>query len=365
MNKVKIETLTPIHIGNGNFLQRNADFVLSSQGDNSFIHVIDPKKILNLVGVEHIDDWVLSIEKREESTREFVRRHKKDAHPDDYSQRIITNCAGTIKATDTLKECLHNGMGLPYIPGSSIKGAIRTAVLATLAKNHPLGNKIRNGGRRIGAGRVEKDLFGKDPNSDIFRFLQVGDAYFEKECEIAMRMINLNITQKTNLQDRSKPQIVEAIGSGCDSVFQLKLAENTYSWCKASSQNIGDLPKEMESVSSLFRSLNKHTEALVSDEIAYWSDINKEGAEDYIESMRYILDETKSCQRGKACVLRIGYGAGWRFITGAWCEALDNFEEVITASRPHNERYQKYDFPKSRRIDEDSDILGFVKLSLI
>ena len=59
------------------------------------------------------------------------------------------------------------------------------------------------------------------------------------------------------------------------------------------------------------------------------------------------------------------HGSGWRFITGAWCEGLDNFDEVIAVSRPNNGRYQEYDFPKSRRIDEDSDILGFVKLSLI
>ena len=367
MSKVKIETLTPIHIGNGNFLQRNADFVLSSQGGDSFIHVIDPKKILDFIGVEHIDDWVLSIEKKEESIRDFVRRYRKNAYPDDYSQRIITNCAGAIKATDTLKECLHDGMGLPYIPGSSIKGAIRTAILATVAKDRPLEKEIRISRKKMGARRVEIELFGRDPNNDIFRFLQVGDAYFERECEIAMRMINLNVTQKTNLQDRSKSQVVEAIGAGCDSIFQLKLAENTYSWCKARSQNIGDLPKEMESEPSLFVSLNRHTKDLVSDEIAYWSDIssNKEGAEDYIASMRHILDETKNCQESKECVLRIGHGSGWRFITGAWCEALNNFDEVIAVSRPNNGRYQEYDFPKSRRIDEDSDILGFVKLSLI
>ncbi len=258
-------------------------------------------------------------------------------------------------------------MGLPYIPGSSIKGAIRTAILTTLAKDRTLESKIKTFGKKMGAGQVEKDLFGKDPNNDIFRFLQVGDAYFERECEIAMRMINLNVTQKTNLQDRSKSQVVEAIGSGCDSVFQLKLAKNTYSWCKARSRNIGDLPKEMESEPSLLMSLNRHTKDLVSDEIAYWSDIssNKEGAEDYIVSMRHILDETKNCQEGKECVLRIGHGSGWRFITGAWCEGLDNFDEVIAVSRPNNGRYQEYDFPKSRRIDEDSDILGFVKLSLI
>jgi hypothetical protein len=52
-------------------------------------------------------------------------------------------------------------------------------------------------------------------------------------------------------------------------------------------------------------------------------------------------------------------------MTGAWTEKLNNFSDlVIPCSRPKNdEKYQEYDFPKSRRIDEDSDVFGFVKLT--
>ena len=63
-------------------------------------------------------------------------------------------------------------------------------------------------------------------------------------------------------------------------------------------------------------------------------------------------------------MLRIGHGSGWRFITGAWSEQLKNFNEIVNASRPNSYRYTQYDFPKSRRIDEDGDVLGFVKLSM-
>ena len=49
MSKVKIETLTPVHIGSGNFLRNNSDFVQHNDGEDSYIYVIDPKKILNLI----------------------------------------------------------------------------------------------------------------------------------------------------------------------------------------------------------------------------------------------------------------------------------------------------------------------------
>ena len=90
------------------------------------------------------------------------------------------------------------------------------------------------------------------------------------------------------------------------------------------------------------------------------------GAEDYLERMNEILQQFNSCIQGKECILRIGHASGWRFITGAWAEQLDNFKDIIVpASRPGNHKYQQYDFPKSRRLDEDSDIFGFVKLSIL
>lgn len=347
-------------------MRNNTDFLVYREDDDSFISVIDPQKILALVGEEHLEDWLLSIENPDDTVVRFVKRYNKNAHPDDYALRIITNYA-EVKKTDTLKECIHNGMGLYYIPGSSIKGAIRTAVLSQLSKGKGLEGKIRDKNNRINAKQVEKYFFGEDPNKDIFRFLQVGDAYFSNDCGIATRMVNLNITHKNDLGDYSKSQIVEAIGLENSTSLQMKITNDYYQWVKGKRQeDIATLPMEMESLSSLFILINTHLEELVSSEIQIWTELQESysGAEDYIDNMRLILDEIKQCQKGKECVLRIGYGAGWRFITGGWAEDLDNFNEVISASRPKNNLYTEYVFPKSRRLDEDSDVFGFVKLSM-
>ena len=366
MSRIELKTITPIHIGNGNFLQNNADFVVYREDGDSFIDVIDPRKVLALVGEEHLDDWMLSIENPDDTIVRFVVRHNKNARPDDYALRIITNFA-EVKKTDTLKECLHNGMGVYYIPGSSIKGAIRTAVLSTLSKGKALENKIKDRSNKINAKQIEKDFLGKDSNSDVFRFLQVGDAYFDGDCGIATRMMNLNITHKDNLGDYSKTQIVEAIGLGNSTTFQMKIADSYYRWIKERKPgDIATLPQGMESLSALFMLINAHSEELVSSEIDTWTELQERysGAEDYIENMQSILDEIKQCRKRKECVLRIGYGIGWRFITGGWSEGLDNFDEVVSASRPKNHLYDEYVFPKSRRLDEDSDVFGFVKLSI-
>lgn len=381
MSKVKIETLTPIHIGSGNFLRNNSDFVQHHDGKDSYIYVIDPKKILSLIGIEHLDDWVRLIE-RNGDTKDFVQKMGHNATPEKYALRTLVNYAHPVRQNDTLKECMHDGLGRAYIPGSSIKGAIRTAVLATLTQRmtglEPIvaEKSLKTGKTNVAAKKVEAKIFGGDPNSDIFRFLKIGDAYFEEGCELSSRVINLNIRECDNLKDSSKPQIVEAIAPDYESIIQVKIDKAHYDWAKVhwnnptgKSKPLGELPTEMGNIYSLFELINNHTKKLVKDEINYWQEMQDgkyEGAEDYLNNMRYILQEINDCQKKGDCILRIGHASGWRFITGAWTEQLDNFKkDIVPASRRGNDKYQQYDFPKSRRLDEEGDIFGFVRLSIL
>lgn len=366
MSSITLKTITPIHIGSGEFLQNNADFVAYKKGTDAFISVVDSRKVLKLVGEEHVQDWLISIENRKESVADFVRRFCKSVTPSDYALRTIDNFA-IVNPNDTLKECMVNGMGLYYIPGSSIKGAIRTSVLTSLVKGEQLGFKIKDRDNKISARQIEKDFLGIDSNHDIFRFLRVGDAYFTENCGIAMRMVNLNIRKKENLFDSSKKQLVEAIASECSTTFQLKLDDNYYYWIKKiKPESVAKLPAAMESLFSLFATINQCSRELVESEINFWSSLdNYYGAEDYIESMQLVLEEINKCKVENECVLRIGHGSGWRFITGAWSEKLKktDFEEIKNVARPKNYNYQEYIFPKSRRLDEEGDVLGFVKLT--
>ncbi len=371
MSEIKIEILSPVHIGSGNLLQNNTDFVTTGDGENNYIRIVDDRKILELIGVEHLNDWLLCIE-RKDNTKALVKMFAPNSKVADYSKRRLLDCSHGVNANDTLKECIHSGLGQPYIPGSSIKGAIRTAVLAALAEkiSHKedkikTGRTDKNGNPFLSASKIEQEMFGKDPNSDIFRFIQVGDAYFEKDTEIALRVVNINIRPQKDLQDNSKPQLIEALGIGIESSLQMKIANDYYTWVKANFPTLGNLPLEINSLQHLFLLINNHTRQLVEAELEYWKNINKTGAEDYVENMEKILLEIESCVKGSECVLRIGHASGWRFITGAWAEKLANFEDVvIPASRPKNFNYTQFDFPKSRRIDEDSDVLGFVKLKI-
>jgi CRISPR type III-A-associated RAMP protein Csm5 len=364
MSKVKIETLTPVHVGSGNLLYYNSDFIEEKIDDEVYLVVISEDKIGKLLGntgEQFINIWLETIA-RKGDIREFIAKFYSDVKPDDYAKRKILSFA-SINTNDTLKEIIHNGMGLPYIPGSSLKGAIRTAILASLANNIRNKELLIENDRRAPAKQIEQQLFGRDPNSDVFRFIHAGDAYFEKDTEIAMRMINLNITEKDSLMDKSKPQLVEAIGQESESEFQLKIAKQYFDFVKPKYRELGNLP--VDNINDLFSLINAHTRKLVEEEIKFWENIDKDNGEDYVSEMRNILEKINACEEGKSCVLRLGHASGWRFITGAWTETLMNFEDtVVPASRPGNNRYEEYDFPKTRRLDEDSFVLGFVKLTV-
>jgi CRISPR type III-A-associated RAMP protein Csm5 len=366
MSNIKIETLTPVHVGSGKLLYNNADFFSESIDKESYFIVISEEKIWGLLGEQHLNNWLEIIAKKED-IRKFIKKFVPSAAADDYSKRIIT-AYSKANPNDTLKETIHNGAGLPYIPGSSIKGAIRTAILASLANKIPSKDAlIYNDKGRVSAKKIEQQLFGKDPNSDVFRFIQVGDAYFKTGIEIATRLVNLNYRNKhDDLMDKSKSQLIEAIGQEAESEFQLKIAKEYYNFVQPQVPQIGRLP--VNSVYDLFRLINEHTRKLVESEIEIWNKItgSKTGGDDYVAEIQKILESINNCEVGKSCVLRLGHTSGWRFITGAWTETLKNFQNaVIPASRPGNFKFIDYDFPKTRRLDEESYVLGFVKLKLL
>ena len=373
MSKINIETLTPIHIGSGTFLQKGNDFVCGKSEDGyDVIAIINLKKALELIGEDNISSWEAGI-KNGRSIDDIIHQYAPQAKLEDFADRIIMRWSN--KSTETLKEFIHDGMGRPYIPGSSIKGAIRTAILTSIIDTVPQKEekivkqrKTRNGEMKkaVSANEVEAWAFGKDPNNDVFRFLQVGDAIFGKEYEAATRLVNLNERERQSYWDESKPQLVEALVDGDTAQFELKICNDLKSIQSSISSK---MPSCMKDIETLFATINTHTLSLLEKEIDYWKervgDDNAKNVKIYLEKLSELKSKAAECESKKGtCVIRLGHGSGWRFITGAWAEQLSNFNLVIQHSRPRNKNYEEFDFPKSRRVDDECELLGFALLSV-
>ena len=386
MNKIKIETLTPVHVGSGQSLYNGMDFI----AQNKNLGIIDVDKLGRLIGSDQktIQEWVTSIDRG--TGGEFVLGRTGSHDIKDYSSRVIANRVDFGQYDGTLKECMHDGLGRPYIPGSSIKGAIRTLLLATIIgklDNDAWGETVlrineRNGRRYTVNDRIENRVLG-DIDTDIFRFIRVGDAYFEKGCEAAIRLIMLNIREKQQLRDERKHQAVEVIEAHAEAEFSLDISSRSAYDKSAKFYKESKVPKPMPSFpepfsspQELFKMINAKTRQLIGEEIEYWENQGGSytGHEGYVENLEQIYEMAKTCSE-RQCVIRVGQSGGWRFTTGAWAEELDEkvFKEsvakAVRGKKVNNnliDPYSKYDFPKSRRIsDQDLCLMGFVRLTIL
>jgi CRISPR type III-A-associated RAMP protein Csm5 len=356
---IKLETLSSIHVGSGNELIEGQDFTVIHK-DTDIIDVIDVNKLGQYIDKKYINNWV-SMVNGGKAIGEILKMLAPGLDLAKCTKYSLDNFAGTVKPKEPMKEVIRDGRGLPYLPGSSIKGAIRTAVLGELAKKHASMINERN------YKRFEKKVLGDNPYTDLFKFIQVGDAFFEgNESVIATRLGCLNLRKaKADLHDGKIDQLIEAIRIQEKASFSLKIDSERYQKVARQFPDLGELHECMSSIPSLFMTVNRHTQQLVEDEIKRWESVEKLGAGAYIENMKDVLCEVNKCREGKDCVLRIGAGSGWRFTTGAWTESLDFFDtDVVPESRRFPERYEDYFFPKTRRMEVDGDdVLGFVKLS--
>lgn len=129
----KIKTLSPVHIGNGEKYNK-----LSYIYENNKIYFFDFDTLLKIFSSENLDKFISYIYKNMEnlSLQDFIRNTLKNEGI--YKKLKVKalyslNCKSTIRHNDI--ECFIKSNNKVYIPGSEIKGAIRTAIFYWILKN--------------------------------------------------------------------------------------------------------------------------------------------------------------------------------------------------------------------------------------
>ena len=385
---VKISAITPVHIGSGEKLPMNIEVLYD--GEN--IGVVSPEKIIDNIGVDNISKWTKAIE-REDNIWEFLKTFGVSGLKD-VSKRTFEVWGSNIAKKKDVKEQLFTVRGYPLLPGSSIKGAVRTAVLSWLIeKNNSIAKEVlSNYKKRTPSARwklrdfqtLERIISNKyfngtdkpNANKDIFRFLQITDAEFEYGT-IGTNVKILNL-QRNGWDFKNRgDQIVEAIGAGSETDIRIKINNELL---KNNIEN-NTISKRVDvsflsSVEDIFQIVNQHTEDLLNREIDMWeteldeTSLSNEVTEplnDYVDNLRELRDDLNELDGKKEAILRIGGNTGWDFITGAWIKnnsdllSDDEWEKLY---KQLNKGRDVDIFPKTRKIDEDGDLFGFVKLEL-
>lgn len=385
MTNIEIQTLTPVHIGSGRDLMHNTEFLL----DNGKIGVVDEKKVLKIIGEENIDKWV-NIINSGESLLDYVKLRKSDIELNDISNRTMSVYGSNLANKQSLKEQLHSAKLLPMIPGSSIKGAIRTAVISWLVNNNT--SKVSSiikkqkdffiskrhdwqwnlkDFQKVEANILNELLSGSfrmDANKNTLRFLHISDFVFNYGT-LASNMQVMNYYGNKWEAKRGSDQLVEMIGSNSIAEGRIKINKELLNINITNKEIQSDI-NFLSSKNQLFNIIKNHTKKLVDKEVKLWEedDASKsDNINDYIEKLILIRDEINNCNENEA-ILRVGGGSGWDFITGAWAKTntkLFNNDEYDKLMLLLNKGRDVVYFPKTRKMDEDGDLMGFVKLSIL
>jgi CRISPR type III-A-associated RAMP protein Csm5 len=374
-------TLSELHIGSGQRLLKNMDFALRKIKDTNYIGVIDIKKLSEQIGIENIEKLIGFIDKKgEKNLFEFLKTFKEDIKLKQISKRLI-QVYGNFSNKTELKEFLINSENNPFIPGSSLKGAIRTAIIDFLVqKNKNIVRGIIDNAQNYKSfatwqqrdfQNIETKIVNKllsnnektDANSNIMRFLQVGDIEFKYETSaVVLEILNFYYSGWDIKQGQSS--LIEVLLKNCESEkFRININSDLLELNLKN--NKVQINKNLEyNFKSIFEIINNHTKKNIEKELSFWKsqNTNLDKIQTYISTFESIFEECKNLKDNEF-ILKLGGNSGWTSITGGWAKYV--FSEMEWDKLYHLlNKGRKVDFfPKTRKIDQDGDLMGFVKIS--
>ena len=395
---ISMQTLTPVHIGSGEQLQGNFDYLYFQ--DEAVVAVIDAAKILGIIGAENIDKWVSVIDNQGNLLNDLPQlRHISSAQIAKRILSIFDKAPNPEK--NHIKEQTHLGNHQPVIPGSSLKGAVRTAILTKLIRdNATFASKERHLKDRKGrfndnqvvteylakevlidrkTRRPKRDRDGNvltrySANKDMMRFLRVSDFYFEAQTTVVKNTV-INLFNSGWAEKKQESAYWECIPKDATAKGHLQLPRDLIQ--QVQNKNYitrKDYDLSLLEPKKLFKLINQHTANLLDRELSFWNDEdNPLAIGDHANYLENIETLVKNCDEN-TCIMRVGASNGWEFMTGSWASDKDAYDDFILSDATWNNlkktlRKKRYDddmiFPKTRKMIEGGMPLGFVKLSII
>ncbi|GAB4434053.1 MAG: hypothetical protein Kow0031_15700 [Anaerolineae bacterium] len=332
---VTVTPLTPLHIGSGKLLLNEYDYALYGKhtwriDENAWLEAQD------------VDDPKLV----EQLSRTPPAQLLEPADFQPGSPFFRYRLAGKPRATGAgaqLQEMVKTVSDEAYLPGSSLKGAIRTALAWRGWSEMELRPNPRDLDRRrsFAARDIEKKIMGRNPNHDLLRALHVSDsAPVGKDKFI---VLNAQVITRGSL---GSPIELEAIHPDTPFRLTIKVDDQLFSqWATSHRLQLGG---SQSWLADLTATIQQHTTQRLQAEANWYG--NRPGAGQTAGFYKQLLGI--KLPAGK-CLLQVGWGTGWEDKTfGSHLQADVGFmERIIGDYRLAKGRREKGDpFPKSRRV---------------
>jgi CRISPR/Cas system CSM-associated protein Csm5 (group 7 of RAMP superfamily) len=363
----EVEIITPSHIGGAaeNHWQNGMDFVVR---DNK-TWILDFGKLSNKIAVDKL-------------TLAFTRNDRNVSLENLISNIPIKDISSKSfnykDSSKDIKRNIFNGFdGKPYIPGSSIKGAVSSILLNYFFRLPPT-NIQKNKD-------VVKNTVGDFDNS-IMRFFQFTDIQFQDSKLVNTKIFNLNNnnsggweggwkhSRETNQRFNYEfTTVYETLVPKLKSTMMLSFKQKAIEQLFTPKNNVAPktIPPTHTSAwlsnnptAELCSIINKHTIDFLEKEIKFYEKYKfDDNSENVLENIRDLKGKVAKLDFTKECILRLAAGSGFHSITGDW--QYDDYIETGEHIGGRNEGKRKY---KSRKLAFENGVfqpMGFIKLTLL
>ena len=361
---ISIEVITPLTIGEDNVWKRGVDYVYK---DGKIYHLD-----LNKMMAAHLSpDRVAALLASQDEKGLLTLLGNRLAQ---CSDRIIDI---PVRYPQDVRTFIRSGVeNKPYIPGSSLKGAIRSVLFGEWKE----------------ASNNEREVFGNmSDGSDFMRFVRVGDAAFDTTELVNTKIYNLigggndwsggwKHGGKNSSED-FKPDgfntVYECLPVGGKAVGNISIDAELFHLYERFGKNPQPMTDKKRNllgigddddyygyspVENLFNIISNRTFDYLEQELAFFKAYPEGDFSDRIRQCIVRLQNmANSCiESGDSCLLKMAAGSGFHSITGNW--QYDDFTQ--TGTDPKTGKKNK----KSRKIaikGEQFYLMGFVKLKIL
>lgn len=304
---------SPVHIGSGEELEP-FEYIVK---DNS-LHRFSFEQFVAALTAEDREKLIRLQKEQKSSVLKDIRyfeRHR--VTPGLYRESIpITASAAEIYENKFLEEANNmrmdtfiRTMGCPYVPGSSLKGVIRTAVLNLWAQqNHKDEFHILNAKSQNKDGKWKEDI-----PMDVFKYLKVPDIPLTKDFTIFSRIANYRFKNK-ELQETGI-QIIKEVTRWVPGNEKEEEKSRFEIVIQIDEEKMKDRRAESGrrdlTFDTVWRSLDFY-KGILKREAEKWSPLNSSLEKFYEGFFQYLDEEGK---KGETKIIKLGFGSGFDAVT--------------------------------------------------
>jgi len=348
-----IETLSPLHIGKGDSLTSVGEYVATSNR----IRIIDQVHLHNLLDEKGLQqeymDYILNYAKNTH-VWDFFTGHKIENEVK-YNREFPLHAAAFNPDSNNILELAIETAGQKYIPGSSLKGAIRTLLFAyCIGADHSLRSRVEN----IIA--TADDLY-----TIKKRILHEEDTLLNSELNLFRVEDSLPVAEENVVAEISKR--AHLFGVRTEGLDNLRECIDVGTLIKTTISVIPQLQDSnllwlnRDDLSGFFHAVNTVTDHYIDVELKLLSKSTDSIAKEIAGELLGLQKQLKQ-SADQSAILRLGKGK--TFIFQVILPMLNEASQNKIIRLLVNDADARINFPKTRVLTDNNKMFGWIKLSL-